>query len=238
MFCTLNDPRINLSELSIANLASISTTILSGGPGTQKDISHGDWPLILNKDSWFHFLITSLAGTARVGAQFKDLPSRGDFPLNTKNASLTISNDLSVPVSQMELVKHLLEQLYTQFNEGDDGNMLQERANKIQNKVLNDFDWRIKGQVGVQCLFLSNYFSKEAPQEIMEHILLKNPHAEILSRMKQIWAQQIEDNTSAEMACIQTEAYHNAISATQKRGIEQAALIANTPLDEHFQREL
>ena len=238
VFCTLNDPRINLSELSIANLASISTTILSGGPGTQKDISHGDWPLILNKDSWFHFLITSLAGTARVGAQFKDLPSRGDFPLNTKNASLTISNDLSVPVSQMELVKHLLEQLYTQFNEGDDGNMLQERANKIQNKVLNDFDWRIKGQVGVQCLFLSNYFSKEAPQEIMEHILLKNPHAEILSRMKQIWAQQIEDNTSAEMACIQTEAYHNAISATQKRGIEQAALIANTPLDEHFQREL
>lgn len=68
----------------MANLTTVSAAVLSGGPGDLADITRGEWPLILDKDSWFHFLITMLADITRAGAHFWDLPSRGNFPFNTK----------------------------------------------------------------------------------------------------------------------------------------------------------
>lgn len=85
----------------VANLATVSAAVLSGGPRDLADITRGEWPLILDKDSWFHFLITMLADITRAGARFWDLPSRGNFPFNTKEALFEeVANDVEVPVTQ------------------------------------------------------------------------------------------------------------------------------------------
>ena len=124
-FHTLHDPRIGLSELEIANLCTVNAAILSAGPGTQHAISKGEWPLILNCDSWFRYLVSMLAGT-----RFKDLPSMGDFPLNAMD--IVLADDIPVLATQTELVKWLLELLYAQFDERNDYEALHERSKHIR----------------------------------------------------------------------------------------------------------
>lgn len=101
----------------VADLGTVSGAILMAGPGTQKDIVMGDWPLILDCDSWFCFAITSLANIAKAGARFKDFTSRGNHAFNTEEAQFTIGDKFEVPATQTEMMRRLLEQIYAQLDE-------------------------------------------------------------------------------------------------------------------------
>ena len=155
VFTTLKDPRIGLAELEIANLSTVMAAVLSAGPGSQNAVSKGEWPLILNRDSWFRFFISILAGAAHAGARFKDLPSMGDFPFNTSD--ITLGDDLPMLATQTEMVKRLLEQIYAQFDERNDYEALQERSRHIQNQILEKFEWLVWARVGVNALSSANF---------------------------------------------------------------------------------
>lgn len=234
----LDDPSIQLSDVSVANLAMVTSAILSAGPGTKQNVSNGEWPLILDKDSWFRFLITVLGGAARVGARFRDLPSRGNFPLNTSEASLKLSDDLEVPATQTEMVKRLLKQLYAQLDTRNDVNALEEHAKAIQAKALDDFEWLMRVQIGATCQFLSNFFSRDDLKEIMERILHEAPRVEVSNRMHQMRAQQAEDNAKAKMARVQSEVYHRCLAEAQERGISLARAHANFNVGDSSQHSL
>ena len=212
-FVTLNDPRIGLSELQIANLGTVMAAILSGGLGTQQPVSKGEWPLILNQDSWFRFLITILTGAARVGARFKDLPSHGDHVLNTELASLPLSDDLPVPTTQTEMVKRLLEQLYAQFDERNDYKSLREQVKGIQDMILEKFKWLVRARVGAKCTFLSEYFSKDDLKDIMEQILLEEPRPELTEFIWSTWRKQGAAEAKKERGRVTQEAYQSALES-------------------------
>ena len=92
-FHMLANPHIGLKESLVADLGTITGAVLVAGPGTQKDITVGDWPLILDCDSWFRYAITCLANIAKAGARFKDFPSRGNHIFDTEQASFALGNE-------------------------------------------------------------------------------------------------------------------------------------------------
>ena len=220
-----------MTGITVANLALVSAAILSSGPGDQKDVTMGEWPLILDKDSWFCFLITMLAGAARAGVRFQDLPSRGNFPLNTKEASLNLADDIEVPATQTEMVKRLLKQIYAQLDERNDVSALEERVKHVQQTALDHFKWLVRARVAMKCLFMSNYFPEGELKEIMECILLESPKVDN-------WIKQIQQREKAELAKAQNEAYHICLQQAQERGREQAEHVLAVPSDQHFTRDL
>ena len=228
VFVTLNDPRIGLSELQIAHLGTVTAAILSGGPGTQQAVSKGEWPLILNQDSWFRFLITVLAGAAHAGARFKDLPSRGDHTFNMELASLPLSDELTVPVTQTEMVKRLLEQLYAQFDKRNDYEALRERAKSIQDIILSKFEWLICARVGAKCAFLSEYFFENGLKDIMECILLEEPRPELTEFIRKTWRKQGTAEAEKERGRVVQAAYQEAIESFATTGHDLAAAHAGT----------
>lgn len=197
-FTMLSDVWLGLEDIQVANVVTVTSAILCAGPGEQEDIAKGKWPLLLNKDSWFHFLISVLVGAARAGGWYNDIAARGNFPLNVTDANFDLENNFEVLASQMEMVKWLLEQLYAQFDERQDMSALAEWAKEIQDKALDSFEWLLWACIGVKCLFLSNYFPEGDLKEIMERILLKFPCEEITDFMQMMWKHQIEANTKAE----------------------------------------
>lgn len=227
-FVTLNDPRIGLSEIQIANLGTVTTAILSGGPGTQQAVSKGEWPLILNQDSWFHFLITILAGAVRASARFKDLPSHGNHAFNMELASLLLSDELPVPVTQMEMVKRLLEQLYAQFDERNDYEALREWAKGIQDIILGKFEWLVRTRVRVKCVFLSEYFSEDSLKDIVECILLEELHPELTEFIHQTWRKQGADEAEKERGRVMQAAYQEAIENFAVIGCDLATAHASS----------
>ena len=235
---TIDDPRINMSGIAINNLALISASLLSAGPGSKEDASLGDWPLVLDKDSWFRFLITTLAGAARAGARFKDLPSRGNHPLDPKTMALELSDDAEFPGSQTELVKRLLEQIYAQFDERNDVSALEERAKAVQQKAIDHFEWLVRARVAMKCLFLSNYFPEGELIEIMERILHEAPRVEVYHTMKRNWLERIQATEKEEGARAYNDAYHEFIQSERARGVEQAKMLNLVPSDETLQRDL
>ena len=237
-FLTIKDPRVGIAGIDIDNLTKITAAILSGGPGSDEEAKLGTWPLILNKDSWFRFLITTLAGAARAGARFKDLPLRGGFPINGKTTSLELDDGLEFPGSQTELVKRLLEQLYAQFDERNDVAALEERAKDIQQKAIDHFEWLIRARVAMKCLFMSNYFPEGELIEIMERILHEAPKVEVYHDMKQKWLSRMQETEKADGARAYNDAYHEFINDARARGIEQAKQVANIPTEENFTRQL
>ena len=220
-FVTLNDPRIGLSEIEIANLCTVSAAVLSAGPGTQHAISNGEWPLILNRDSWFHFLISMLAGAARAGARFKDLPSMGNFPFDVPN--LVLNDDIPVPATQTELVKRLLKQLYAQFDERNDYEALHERSKHIQDSILEKFDWLVKARVGAKCAFLSEYFSEECLKDIMERILMEEPRPKLTQFIHDSWRKQGAKEVEMERGRVTSAAYQEALDSFAVQGRNLAA---------------
>ena len=116
VFQKLSDPRIGIEQTWIVDLGTIVGSILAVGLGTQKDITEGDWPLILDCDSWFRYVITALANIAKAGARFRDFPSRGNHLFNTKKASFTLGDEFEIPATQTEMMKHLLKQIYAQLD--------------------------------------------------------------------------------------------------------------------------
>ena len=220
-FHKLQDPRINLSEVEIANLCSINAAVLSAGPGTQHAISKGEWPLILNRDSWFRFLITTLAVAARAGARFKDLPSMGDFPLHTPD--LVLTDDIPVPATQTELVKRLLEQLYAQFDERNDYEALHERSKHIQDTILEKFDWLVRARVGMKCAFLSEYFSEDDLKDIMERILMEEPRPDLTQFIRDSWRKSGAQEAEKERGRVTSAAYQEALDSFAIAGRDLAA---------------
>ena len=220
-FHKLQDPRINLSEVEIANLGTVNAAVLSAGPGTQHAISKGEWPLILNRDSWFRYLITALAGAARAGARFKDLPSMGDFPLNA--ADLVLANDIPVPATQTELVKRLLEQLYAQFDERNDYEALHERSKHIQDTILEKFDWLVRARVGMKCAFLSEYFSEDDLKDIMERILMEEPRPALTQFIRDTWRKSGALEAEKERGRVTSAAYQEALESFAVAGRDTAA---------------
>ena len=225
-FTTLNDPRIGLEDIEIANLSTVTAAVLSAGPGTQAAVSKGEWPLILNWDSWFRFLITVLSGAARAGARFKDLPSMGDFPLNADN--LVLGDDLPMPGSQTEMVKRLLEQIYAQFDARNDYEALQECASHIQNQILEKFEWLVRARVGVKCAFLSEYFSENSLKDIMERILMEEPLPELTEFIKKAWRDQGAVDAEKVRGRVTNDAYREALEKFAMVGEDLAAAHANT----------
>lgn len=183
-------------------------------------------------------MISTLAGAARAGARFKDLPSRGNFPINTKVTSLDLENGLEFPGSQTELVKRLLEQLYAQFDERNDVAALEERAKDVQQKAIDHFEWLIRARVAMKCLFMSNYFPEGELIEIMERILHEAPKVEVYQDMKLKWLSRIQETEKADGARAYNDAYHEYINDARARGIEQAKLTADAPSEEIFTRDL
>ena len=220
-FHTLHDPRIGLSELEIANLCTVNAAILSAGPGTQHAVSKGEWPLILNRDLWFRYLISSLTGAARAGSRFKDLPSMGDFPLNA--ADLVLADDIAVPATQTELVKRLLKQLYAQFDERNDYEALHERSKHIQDGILEKFEWLVRARVGVKCAFLSEYVSEDILKDIMERILMEEPRPELTQFIRESWRKQGALEAEKERGRVVNQAYQEAIESHAIAGRDLAA---------------
>ena len=237
-FQPINDSRIDMSGIDIGNIATITAALLAGGPGSEEEAKLGTWPLILNKDSWFRFLITTLAGAARAGARFKDMPSRGNFTINTKVTTLELNDGLEFPGSQTELAKRLLEQIYAQLDERNDVAALKERAKDIQQKALDHFEWLIRARVAMKCLFISNYFPEGELIEIMERILHEAPKVEVYHDMKQKWLHRIRETEKADGARAYNDAYQEFIDDARAKGVEQARRTANVPTEEHFTRDL
>ena len=237
-FQPINDSRIDMSDVDIGNIATITAALLAGGPGSEEEAKLGTWPLILNKDSWFRFLITTLARAARAGARFKDMPSRGNFTINTKVTTLDLNDGLEFPGSQTELAKRLLEQIYAQLDERNDVAALEERAKDIQQKAIDHFEWLIRARVAMKCLFISNYFPEGELIEIMERILHEAPKVEVYHDMKQKWLHRIQETEKADGARAYNDPYQEFINDAHTRGVEQAKRIANVPTEEHFTRDL
>ena len=205
-FRMLPDPRIGLKQQLIADLGTITGAILAAGPGTKKDIAEGDWPLILDSDSWYRFAITCLANIAKAGARFKDFPARGNHSFDTEQASFALGNELERPATQAEMMRRLLEQIYSQMDERNDGSALDERAKALQEKALNSFEWLIRARVALKSVFLGQYFPEEDVKAIMEQILLERPKAEIMEDLRGRWAMEVDATIEQEGKKIQQEA--------------------------------
>ena len=205
-FRTLPDPRIGLKQSLVADLGTISGAILAAGPGSQKDIKEGDWPLILDSDSWFRYAITCLANIAKAGARFRDFPSRGNHPFNTELASFALGDEFERPATQAEMMRRLLEQIYSQLDERNDSSALDERAKFLQEKALNSFEWLVRARVALKSVFLGQYLPEEDVKAIMEQVLLERPKAEIMDDLRGRWAKEVDETIEREGKKIQQEA--------------------------------
>ena len=205
-FRMLSDPRIGLKQSLIADLGTITGAILAAGPGTKKDVSEGDWPLILDCDSWYRYAITCLANIAKAGARFKDFPARGNHPFDTELASFALGNEFERPATQAEMMRRLLEQIYAQLDERNDCSALDERAKSLQEKALNSFEWLVRARVALKSVFLGQYLPEEDVKAIMEQILLERPKAEIMDDLRDRWAKEVDDTIAQEGKKIQQEA--------------------------------
>ena len=205
-FRTLPDPRIGLKQSLVADLGTITGAILAAGPGSQKDITEGDWPLILDADSWYRFAITCLANIAKAGARFKDFPSRGNHSFNTELASFALGSEFERPATQAEMMRRLLEQIYSQLDERNDASALDERAKFLQEKALNSFEWLVRARVALKSVFLGQYLSEDDVKAIMEQILLERPKVEIMDDIRGRWANEVDETIEREGKKIQQEA--------------------------------
>ena len=205
-FRMLSDPRIGLKQSLVADLGTISGAVLAAGPGTQKDISEGDWPLILDCDSWFRYAITCLANIAKAGARFKDFPSRGNHSFDTEQASFALGNEFERPATQAEMMRRLLEQIYSQLDERNDSSALDERAKFLQDKALNSFEWLVRARVALKSVFLGQYLPEDDVKAMMEQILLERPKAEIMDDLRGRWATEVDATIEREGKKIQQEA--------------------------------
>ena len=205
-FRMLPDPRIGLKQSLVADLGTISRAILAAGPGSQKDITDGDWPLILDADSWFRYTITCLANIAKVGARFRDFPSRGDHPFDTEQASFALGNEFECPATQAEMMRQLLEQIYSQLDERNDCSALNERAKFLQEKALDSFEWSIRARVALKSVFLGQYLPEEDVKAMMEQVLLERPKAEIMDDLRGRWAKEVDETIEREGKKIQQNA--------------------------------
>ena len=226
-FCMLSDPRIGLQQGLVVDLGTITGAILVAGPGTQKDVAMGDWPLILDCDSWYRYAITCLANIAKAGAQFKGFPLRGNHPLDTEQASFTLGNEFERPATQAEMMRWLLEQIYSQLNERNDSGALEERAKYLQDKALNSFEWLVRARVALKCVFLGQYLPEEDVKVIMEQILLERPKAEIMDDLRGRWAIKVDETIAREGNKIKQEAdfalarYKNQVDKEYAEELEQ-----------------
>lgn len=195
-FRTLNDLHIGLKQNIVADLGTITGSILAAGLGTQKDITVGDWPLILDCDSWFRFAISTLGNIAKAGARFKDFPSRGNHALliDSEHASFTLRDEFEVPVTQSEMMWRLLKQIYAQLDERNDTSALEEWAKYLQDKSLDSFEWLTRARVALKSVFLGQYLPETDIQAIMEMILQEWPKAEIMEELRARWCDEV-DNT-------------------------------------------
>ena len=205
-FRMLPDPRIGLKQSLIADLGTITGAILAAGPGTKKDIVEGDWPLILDCDSWYRYAITCLANIAKAGARFKDFPARGNHPFETELASFALGNEFERPATQAEMMRRLLEQIYSQLDERNDCSALDERAKSLQEKALNSFEWLVRARVALKSVFLGQYLPEDDVKAIMEQILLERPKAEIMDELRGRWAKEVDSTIEQEGKKIQQEA--------------------------------
>ena len=205
-FRTLSDPRIGLKQSLVADLGTITGAILAAGPGSQKDISEGDWPLILDSDSWFRYAITCLANIAKAGARFKDFPLRGNHSFDTEQASFALGNEFERPATQAEMMRRLLEQIYSQLDERNDASALDERAKFLQEKALNSFEWLVRARVALKSVFLGQYLPEDDVKAIMEQVLLERPKAEIMDDLRGRWAKEVDETIDCEGRKIQQEA--------------------------------
>ena len=205
-FRMLSDPRIGLKQSLIADLGTITGAILAAGPGTQKDVTTGDWPLILDCDSWYRYAITCLANIAKAGARFKDFPLRGNHAFDTEQASFALGNEFERPATQAEMMRRLLEQIYSQLDERNDSSALDERAKFLQEKALNSFEWLIRARVALKSVFLGQYLPEEDVKAMMEQILLERPKAEIMDDLRGRWALEVDTTIEREGKKIQQEA--------------------------------
>ena len=226
-FRTLPDPRIGLKQSLVADLGTITGAILAAGPGSQKDIMEGDWPLILDSDSWFRYAITCLANIAKAGARFKDFPSRGNHSFDTEQASFALGNEFERPATQAEMMRRLLEQIYSQLDERNDSSALDERAKFLQEKALNSFEWLIRARVALKSVFLGQYLPEDDVKAIMEQVLLERPKAEILDDLRGRWAKEVDETIEREGKKIQQEAefalqrYKNQVNTEYAEELER-----------------
>lgn len=203
MLCNL---RIGLKQSLVADLGTITGAILAAGPGTQKDITLGDWPLILDGDSWFCYAITCLANIAKAGARFKDFPSRGNHQFNVEEASFTLGNNFEVPTTQAEMIRRLLEQIYAQLDERNDCSTLEERAKFLQNKALDSFEWLVQARVALKSVFLGQYLPETDIKAMMEQVLLERPKAEMMEELRAQWREEVDRTIEEESNKFKLEA--------------------------------
>ena len=197
-FWMLSDPRIGLRQDTIANIGSITGAILASGPGVQKDVTMGEWPLILDCDSWFRYAITCLANIAKAGVRFKDFPLRGNHPFDTEQASFELGDEFEHPATQAEMMRRLLEQIYSQLDKRNDCSALEERAKFLQEKALNSFEWLVWARVALKSVFVGQYLPEVDVKSMMEHILLERPKAEIMQDLRERWAKEVNETIARE----------------------------------------
>ena len=196
----LDDSRIGLMNDLVDDLATIMTAVLSGGPMTSDDLLNGEWPAILNVNSWFKLTTTLLAAMARAAGHFKDLPSRGNFPIDTKEDELTLDDNLPFPASQMELIKRLFEQLYARFDETGDNAALEERAKGVQADYWSRYEWLLNTCIGHKLIFLGEYINEEDFKTVIEQIVRIAPMEEITETICQGWIDECYHHHTKECA--------------------------------------
>ena len=221
-FRMLNDPRIGLDPNLVTGISTVTGAILASGPGSQKDIKAGDWPLILDCDSWFCYAISCLANIAKAGVRFKDFPSRGNHPFNTELASFALGDEFERPATQSEMMRRLLEQIYAQLDERNDSSALEERAKFLQSKVLDSFEWLVRVRVALKSIFLGQYLPEADVKAIMEQILLKHPKAEIMEDLRARWALEVDETIAREGSKIKQNADHALARYKNQVDIEYA----------------
>ena len=201
-FRMLADLRIRLKQTLVADLGTITGSILAAGSGTQKDISMGDWPLILDCDLWFRFVISCLGNIAKAGARFKDFPSRRKHVLaiGSEAMSFTLGDEFEVPVMQSKMMQRLLKQIYAQLDERNDCSTLEERAKYVQEKSLDGFEWLVQARVALKSVFLGQYLPEADVKAIMEQILLEHPKGEIMDSLWGMWRNEVDETVQREGA--------------------------------------
>ena len=106
----------------------------------------------------------------------------------------------------MEMMRRLLEQIYSQLDERNDRSALEERAKFLQDKALDSFEWLVRARVALKCVFLGQYLPESDVKAIMEQILLEKPKAEIMDDLRGRWATEVDSTIEREGKKIQQEA--------------------------------
>ena len=105
-----------------------------------------------------------------------------------------------MPVTQTEMMRRLLKQIYAQLDERNDCSTLEEWAKFLQSKALDSFEWLVRARVALKSVFLGQYLPEEAVKSMMEQILLKCPKVEIMDHLRGLWANKVDDTIQREGA--------------------------------------